>query len=212
MPSSFGPTNAFFGMPHLNKNLLCAIDIITTGPSPDSDGLLEIAVLPLDHMLRSHKDFLMFNIKMKPECETSYQKAGMRKEDFTKCVLTGFDMYKAGDLFLDWVKSLQLKSGKQVVPLAFNWPQISAFLRKWLTDPIFDEVFSWRYRDVLSMANYLNDRADTISQNPFYVKQDFYYIANKHKVQSHTYRSSTNDVRVLSELFKEMLLNPPVVT
>jgi hypothetical protein len=210
--SSVVSNRAFFGMPHLNRNVLCAIDIIASSENIEDAQLLEVSVLPLDHMLRPHKEFLMFNMKMKPEGEVDYAKCKMLKEDYVKCILNGHDMYKAGDLFLDWFKAMELRSNKKIVPLAYNWPYVSGVLRKWITDGIFNDVFDPRYRDVLPMATYLNDRADAIGQEPFYVKQDFYYIANKHRIPSFAYRSSTNDVLILSQLFKEMLLNPPVVT
>lgn len=214
MPHISGPaaTKAFFGMPHLNRNVLCAIDIITTGPDTSEDTLLEIAVLPLDHMLRPHKTFLMFNMKMRPEKEVTSRQCGMREEELAKCILEGQDRYVVADLFLDWVKKMELRSNKKIVPLGWNWPKDSAYLRHWLGDGTFEDVFDWRYRDVLSIANYINDRADCISEDPIYAKLDFNYLANVHRVPSFQYRSATNNVNVLHELFKQMVLNPGVVT
>lgn len=204
-------SNTFFGMPHLNKNLLCSIDIITTGPYPSEDTILEIAVLPIDHMFRPHPKRIMFNVKMKPEegKEVSARSTKMRESDLATAVLKGFDRYRAADMFLDWVKYQDLGI-KKIMPLAWNWPRDSAFLRNWLTDGVFDETFDWRYRDVLSLATWVNDRVDCFGDLVPYAKVDLNYLANIHKIPIVDYRTSMNDVRVLMELYKAMLLHPMV--
>ena len=53
-------------MRHLNKDLMCVITILTTGPDPKQDDTIAVTCAPLDWTLGLHKQILPFVANMKP--------------------------------------------------------------------------------------------------------------------------------------------------
>lgn len=203
------PTKIFWGMGHLNERLMCAIDIAVSGENPEEDTILEIAVLPLSHMLKPHSKILMFNLRMKPEGdkELKASKLGIPQETLVQIILKGMDRYDAADHFINWVARNDIR---QIVPLSFNWNRDSDYLKRWIGYNEFNRIFDWRYRDVLSMSNFMNDRADSCREEIPHAKVDFAYLASLYKVEQFANRTCVNNVAVLAQLYKQMILNPRI--
>ena len=53
-------------MKHLNGNLLCAVDIETTGLVAGVHDIIEVAIIPLDHNLEPKTGFRIFDAMLQP--------------------------------------------------------------------------------------------------------------------------------------------------
>ena len=63
------PSSVFFGMQHLNNNVLCAIsfDQICQGGE-----IIELCVLPLDQHLGVHPELALYSMGMRPNFPENY--------------------------------------------------------------------------------------------------------------------------------------------
>ncbi len=202
------PSSTFFGMQHLNQNLLCAIGIECTGPDPTRHELAEVCVLPMNHMLEMHDDLILFNMKMRIEMpeEIDWSKTRIHKTEVGELTHSANFRDTVSEYFLKWFQELQLPFRKKIIPLTYNYPYVRAVLHGWLGDEIFHEIFQEDYRDVLAVAHYLNDYADMRNEPPPFSKQLFRWIANKMDIPlGEIGGSPCNDAMTLCTLYKRLL-------
>ena len=157
-------------MIHLNGNLLCAIGIETTGTKVGLHDIVQICVMPLDSTIKPHSTLMPFDLVLKPDRldQIDIEDVKINKLRLANYALTGFDPFEAADLFADWYKTLGLRENKKIMPLAYNWALMRPFLEEWLGTCNFEYHFDERYREIVSTALYLDDRADIeIEQFPF---------------------------------------------
>lgn len=172
-------------MIHLNGNILCAIDVETTGFSAKRHEIIQICVLPLDSNLLPNKEYLPFYIDMKPEKVENIDPDAMKvnKARLANLVLNGMDHDQAADLFYDWTKKLDIPMGKKISPLAHNWVFDRGFMIEWLGQSMFDDLVDFRYRDLMPATLYCNDRADFNAEKIPYPKHSLKYICTVLGVQ-----------------------------
>lgn len=154
------PSNTFWGMQHLNGNMLCSIGILKTGHDLDVHEIFDIGVIPIDAAMNKRNDKHIFHMGIKPENTNIRFTCEVTKKALADKILHSKDAGSVGDVFISWFESLKLNPGKKIVPLAWNWPEMSIWLRNWLGNKTFDYIFDWRFRDVLGTANHINDTLD----------------------------------------------------
>lgn len=165
-------------MRHLNKDLMCALAILTTGPDPKRDSIVHFCLAPLDWTLQTHKSILPFMAHME------MRRSGMDKDwigrekiKIIESLKKGIDPYRVADTLEAW-KDKFIGQTKRIVPLCYNWPFIRPFLEDWLGIETTKYIFQDKVRDLLVIANYLNDRADTkLMGLPYPKPEDFTYLA-----------------------------------
>lgn len=146
-------------MVHLNSHLMVAMDLETTGLDPDQNQIWQIAILPLDSKLEVSQELKPFDLLIKPD-ERKIDKGFKHSSKLADAVERGLDPYAAIELFEHWFQSLNLLPNKRLVPLGANLQFDIQFLRRWLGPLTYSEYFDNRYRDLMLIANFLNDRAD----------------------------------------------------
>lgn len=170
-------------MTHLNRNLLCAIDIKTTGPNPLFDEIYEICIMPIG---ADGMPFLEINpfytqiCPLKADEFTSNKRRmgpGARKR-LTQAINSGIDYGRAIDHLDEWYDNLNMPFRKRIFPMAYNWPLTNAFLYQWLSFVHMSSIFSYEFRDILSDANFLNDYADFHNRRYVFAKVDYSYITS----------------------------------
>lgn len=198
-------------MKHLNGDLLCAVDIETTGLDSTKHEIYQIAILPLNGSLKTHAHHRIFDIVLRPDNVDDIDWEGMDKNNNRKDVLHalthGIDQSMGAELLVDWFERLRLPEKKRIVPLAHNWAGIDReFIGKWLGPLTYQSIFHFHYRDLMSAALYLNDRADAqIEQVPF-PKVSLQYLCSQLGIErngrAHT---ALDDCVVTAECYKKLL-------
>lgn len=157
-------------MVHLNGHILCAIDTETTGDDDTYHELIQVCFLPLNAQLEPRDDLPVYDVKIKPLHPDRLNPKAMNvnKLNLADIMETGFDPTIAFELFEHWYDRLNLPEKKRIIPLAKNWPFDRGFLRPWMGHENFKERIDSRYRDLQTVACYMQDHADFNGQQiPF---------------------------------------------
>ncbi len=202
------PSSVFFGMQHLNQNLMVSIGINTTNPDPEYGDLCEICVLPISHMLKPHPELILFNMKMKPlnpdEYNRAYSRVGLR--EYAELVETAIEKDMVAEHFRQWFEAMDMPKHKKLIPLAYDAAYTIPVLRRWLGQDVFEEIFRDDYRDVRCAAHYLNDRADVVGEAPPFTQQNLTKLARDMGVQQlETGGSPCSDALATLEVYKRLL-------
>jgi len=199
-------------MQHLNGDLLCAIDIETTGTDPSKHEIIQICILPLDSNIEPIKDLLPFYIEMKPDYleRIEPEAASVNRITMAKIALRGFDHMKASDMLEDWVNKINLpytKYGtrKRLVPLGQNYTFDRSFIMNWLGLSLYEELFDVRYRDTMTAALFLNDRSSFVSEPVPFPKVNLAYLANQLNVPHEHAHDALQDCLVVAQVYRKML-------
>lgn len=209
MPRAFG--KVFYGMRHLNGNVLCSIDTETTGTNPDESGVIEIAAIPLNHMLDVHPALGLFNMTMKPdEGEVIDERAmTVTKKELGRILLLGNNRDRVGDLFIAWFEGLKLGTYKKLIPLAHNWPFDREMIIKWLGRKTYEYIFSPLYRDTMQFANFLNDCADARGEDVPYSKVNLAWLTKQYGIEHLDKHTALSDALATAHLYKDMVKRGP---
>jgi DNA polymerase III epsilon subunit-like protein len=194
-------------MKHLNRNLLCALAIRTTGSDAQKHKLLEIAIIPLTPTCDINKDVLPFNILFRPDDKTlTRAEYSIDNELTSKCMGMGIEEFEAGELFDKWFEKLGLPLGKKIMPLAHNWAAKRDFIKEWLQPTGFNLAFSEHYRDPQAIGLFINDSMDIRNELCPFPKVKLSYMAAMQKVE-YTERLPTviDECQALVNLYKSLL-------
>ncbi len=194
---------------NLNGNLLCAVDVITTGDNPKKDQLYEICVLPLNANFKAHKGIIPFNIMFqinKDKIDLDNLPKALGEKDIIEACLKGTHPYAIADRFEEWYDKIKLRSNKRICPLGYNYLLKQQFIANWLGHKHYNLFFSEAYRDLLSAAIFVNDKCDFHSEEIRYPKYDLQYLFSQNKVEGAVgrYDSLANCIS-MAECYRRML-------
>lgn len=154
-------TKIYSSMPHINGNIIAAIDLETTGTQAGYHEPIQIAVVPLNSDLRPLDGVRPFYTDIRPlhpeRAESSATRAhGLDVEYLAACAPRP---ERVQDLLIEWFESLELPMLKSIVPLAHNWPFENSFLKAWLGQKLTERIFFSHARDAMTYALALNDKS-----------------------------------------------------
>jgi DNA polymerase III epsilon subunit-like protein len=199
-------------MQHWNGHQLCAIDVETTGTDPAYHEILQICILPLNSNVEPRKDVMPFYIEIIPNHPERIEKEAMTKNklDASKIMQRGFDSFKAVDMFLEWMQTLNLPTTKfgqpkRIIPLAHNWPFDKGFVEQWMGPTQFNEVFDAHYRDTMAVASFLNDRAGAHAEIVPYSKSNLGWMCNKNAIINTCAHDALQDCIATAALYKKLI-------
>src|SRR5690348_12661029 len=88
-------------MVHLNGNLLCAVDVETTGLDPTKNDIIQLCILPLDSQIKPSQTVRPFVIEMVPKRPENIQSGANKTHriNLAELILRAIDPWKAVDLF-----------------------------------------------------------------------------------------------------------------
>lgn len=216
-------------MKNLNGNLLCSIDVETSGFDPNVNSMLEIAIVPLDDLCRVSKHFPILEMQLRPwegamieydALKTQFrvnspnasdpgdqhsQKITIEKEFLTRCILGGVDYVQSSEIFYEWFNDLKLAPRKRIVPLAHNWIFDRKFVDHWLGGSGAEHHFDPRYRDTLAVSNFENDIAD-FRNEPFpYPKNRLSEVCTRLGVQQRSRHRALDDAVNTAEAYRRIM-------
>jgi hypothetical protein len=206
------PSSVFFGMQHLNNNLICALGFDATAADPDVGEIVELACVPINHMLQVHTELPLFNMKMKPnrleEIDWSYCR--VTKPEMAQLCNSGFDRDKVADYFVDWFRAMNMPRFKKVIPLAHNYPELRGLLISWLGWDNYHEVFHDHYRDTMILAHCINDAYDVRGNVVPFSKQNLRWLGRQLDVENYEKGGSPcMDANTTMEVYKRLLKSLP---
>lgn len=206
MPSHPGERqsrNLWIGLQSLNGNLLCAIDVETTGLDPEQHEIWQLCVLPLNALLEPHKDFLPFYMEMKPERIDNIDPKAINLgiADVGKLIFNAMPTDKVQDLFVEWFEKLKLAPGKKIVPVAHNFFFDRPMLVKWLGGALYNDIFHYHPRDTMVIAAFLNDRQDSASLPLPYTRLALKNVCSKHSIDIPMAHDAMQDCLATAKLY-----------
>lgn len=202
------PSSTFFGMQHLNSNVLCGIKTELTGPDPLMHELIEVAIVPLDHMLGLHSTFPLFNMRMRPQVlnpSDDFKGCRLSRNEIAEACLRGIDRDKVADLLFNWFQDMDLPPKKRIIPLTWNFPAERQILINWLGYDLYAEIFTEDHRDLLAAAHFLNDRHCCRGEPVVFAKQNLTWLAKICNVEQLEKGTATSDAYLMAETYKRLL-------
>jgi len=193
---------------HLNGNILCAVDVETTGFIPGYHDIWQIAVLPLDNFIKPSKDIIPFYIDLKVKRPENIEPEAVKlnRTDFYKRQLRAIDPWAAADMFDEWIQKLNLPIRKGICPLASNWPFDRSFIIDWLGRESFEQFFSPWYRDTMVSATFQNDIADHRGNRIEYPKVGLAPLGGRLKVKNAKAHDALQDCITTAEVYRRLIM------
>jgi len=200
-------------MKHLNGDLVCAVDVETTGLDARKYDVYEVAVVPLDSQLKPRSDILPFHVVMKPgRCwigeggsltgEFQSDAVQLNKETFTMALRSGADPEESCEGFERWFENLHLAEGKRIVPLGQNYAFDKAFMIEWLGALHYEHFFHYHYRDTMHVALFLNDLAWFNGNEIPFPKVSLGYLCSQLKIKNEKAHSALADAQAEAEVYR----------
>lgn len=143
---------------NMNGNILCAVDVETTGVLAGYNEIIQIACLPLNQHFEPHPDMRFFYLNMAPThfdriSKEAEQKHGIKQEALRDCV----SQERGIELFEEWYRKLELPFSRRLVPLAHSWSFERGFLTHWLGLDALNDMWHVHPRDTMTLAASIND-------------------------------------------------------
>lgn len=200
------------GMIHLNGNLLCAVDVETTGVVPGFHDLIQVAILPLDSTIKPSKSAKPFSLNLTPIRIENIDPQACKIHRLTRAemISNSIDVFKAADMFNDWFERLNLPlaggTHKKIMPLWSNGGFDKSFLIEWLGIDHYNHYFHFHERDTQSLALSINDRYDHYNERLPFPKVGLGYLSNALDVINENAHNALSDCITTAEVYRRMLL------
>ena len=200
-------TKTYSALPHLNGNLLAAIDFETTGTIAGWHEPIQIAIQPLNSDLRPLDGVRPFYWDIAPEhIERADGRAtGVHGKNLEELQLTAPAKDKIADMLIEWFDRLDLPFEKSLVPLAHNYEFEHGFGKAWLGDALYGKLFFGHARDAMRYALSLNDRAVFMGENPPFNSVSLKSLCNKFSVVNTNPHDALADCLAEAEVYRCLL-------
>ncbi len=202
------PSSTYYGFQHINENVMCAIQTDMTSRDLLKKELIEVAIVPLNAMLKVHEIFPLYNVMFRPEFPEWVEPRHCRVPPamLAKAMMGIMDKDRGADMLDDWFTAMKLARFKKIIPLCYNWAIQRERLIDWLGPLNFDKIFSEDHRDILSAAHIINDRMATRHEAVTFSKQTLPWIGKQLHVEKHIQGGTAmDDCRQIAEIYEKMM-------
>ena len=203
-----GNTGLVYTSPvHCNGNLLCAVDVETTGKDPAIHDIIDICILPLNADYSINKSVLPFNMLIKPRRPANIDPDAMKVNNIklSDLMLRGYDSDRTIDLLVKWFEKLNLPFNKRLTPIAQNYQFDYGFINAWLGRETYDLLFNYGARDTLSVSLFINDCYDLRNERIPYAKNNLAYLASSAKITNPAPHRALGDCVTTAALYKRFM-------
>ena len=196
------------GLIHINNNILCAVDVETTGLVAGWHDIYQIAILPLGPDLRPMKDVIPLYLDLQVTSPERIDKKAvkMNREQFALKQQRALDPWTGADLFDQWFERLDLPTYKKIMPLAQNWPFDRAFIAHWLGKENFEHTFSVLYRDTMVVTQFHSDLMDHRGDTIVFPQYNLQYLCQKLGIKNAKPHDALQDCIATAEVYRRLLL------
>jgi len=196
------------GFVHLAGNILCSIDIETSGREAGYHEIIQIAIQPLDSQLRPLKSVPPFYRNIAPDFPERVDKhsTAIHGIDIDELVQTASSQNCVEEALGRWFLSLDLPVDCRIAPLAHNWAFEAAFLKAWLGVDQFDVFFNSVARDTMLDGMFINDRYYVEGHKIPFPAVGLTYMCNKLDVVNSNSHDALCDALATAELYRKLLL------
>jgi DNA polymerase III epsilon subunit-like protein len=200
-------TKTYPGLLHLNGNLLCSVDLETTGRQPGWHEICQIACVPLGPDLKPSPTLHPFYTEIKPNFPERAEKQAMCKHGIPmeRLLLDAPEQDKVKDLFVEWFESLDLPFKRSLVPMAHNWAFESSWLKEWLGITLFDELWFSHARDGMLLAIAINDKAAMKGEALPFNRVGLGSLCNKFNIVNINAHDALSDAIAEAEVYRALL-------
>lgn len=196
------------GFVHLSGNILCSIDIETSGREAGYHDIIQLAIQPLDSQVRPRQDIRPFNRVMRPESidRVDKQATAVHGIDIDDLIQTAPSAYSIEKALGRWFIDLDLPLDCRIAPLAHNWAFEAAFLKAWLGVDQFDVFFNSAARDTMLDAMFINDRLYMSGMKIPFPSVSLNYMCKVLEVTNTHAHDALCDCRATAEVYRKLLL------
>lgn len=196
----------YSAFPHLNGNLLAAVDFETTGAIPGYHEPVQIAVLPLDSECRPLEGVRPFYSLIQPQFPERADPVsmGVHKLSFQELEEAPHPS-KVADWLIEWFDRLDMPIERNIVPLAANWPFECGFLLSWLGEPLMRKLFSPLYRDVMVLALGINDRSFFAAEKCTFNRVGLKHLCDHFGVVNQKPHDALSDCLAEAEVYRHLV-------
>lgn len=195
-------------MIHFNGNLLCAVDVETTGLIPGHHDIWQVAILPLDSFIKPLKSVIPFymDIKIKSPENIDSKAVKLPRQEFALRQQYAIESFSCADLLDEWFDRLKLPFNKRIIPLAQNWPFDRSFLIEWLGISSFEHIFHPVYRDTMVATAFDSDLSDFRAEKILFTQHNLSFISTRLGVQNQKPHDALQDAVTTAECYRRLLL------
>lgn len=195
-------------MIHTNGHIIAAVDVETTGLRPRYHDVIQVCVMPLNANFDPLEGIMPFYASMKPKRPENIDPKALNvsRTKLSDILLKALDADRIADFFDEWYKQLPLPSGKQLMPLAHNWPFDREFMIDWLGFENFNHYFNGHYRDLMAAGIYENDKAAFHVEPYPYPKHGLKYYSSQLGVQNPNPHDAMGDCFTTARCYKKVVL------
>jgi DNA polymerase III epsilon subunit-like protein len=195
------------GLVHLNGNLLCAVDVETTGRVPGYHEIIQIAIQPLNSKIEPLEGVVPFIHYIKPDHEDRVdpRATAVHRISIDWLLTNAPDRWTVEELLEDWFEKLDLPHTKNMVPLAQNWQYEAGFLKEWLGVEQFHHFFHPYARDTMLTAIFINDLHYMHGRTIPFKWVNLTSLCRKFNVINTNPHDALADARAEAEVYKSML-------
>lgn len=190
---------------HYNRNLLCAVDVETTGLIPGEDEIIQLAVIPLKADYTPSKEFKPIDLIIRPE----HMKRGAKPwitEKIIEARLNGMERWSAVEYFREWFNRLKLAPRTNIVPLGQNYQFDLRFLIEFFGGyHSYSEFFRDDYRDTQKASLVFNDISERRGEHFAFAKSKLSYLASVLGVEHLEKHDAVCDAITTAEVYKRIL-------
>lgn len=192
---------------HCNGNVICSIDVETTGLVAGHHDMVQIAIVVLNEKYEPNKAINPFYTDLKPiHPERADPKAmKVNKLSVDDLLINGIEPWDAADIFGKWFEKLNLGSRKRIMPLGYNYPFDASFIRAWLGDEEYEHYFHYEIRDAKPTVMFLNDRAWWKADRIPFPKTSLTYVASQLGIPTDRSHDALGDAVTAAAVWKTLL-------
>jgi len=193
-------------LPNTHGNLVCAIDIETTGSDVEKHEIIQVAIVPLDidfTPLKSLRPFVSYVRPERPEDADPEATCVHGIEIPTLCHAPSGE--RVIDRITEWVNDLELAYDRRLIMLAHNASFEHRFLVRFLGNDLYYNIFNANTRDSQVLALGINDLAVARGRKPPFERCSMGWLGKHFGIVNAHHHDAYHDAVACAALYRELL-------